>query len=95
MEILLFLILIVLIAGFFPGLLSNIGSVIGTILFIAIISAAWGWTGFAIIIGIPLVLVIIGFLIPDPDPDAQKQSADDIIQRIREREEGPEGNVYD
>ena len=91
MEILLILILIVLIAGFFPGLLSNIGTAIGFILFIGIMYAAWGWTGFAIIIGIPLAFAIIGLLFSDPN--SQKRTADDIIQKIRERQNGPEGNI--
>ena len=91
MEILLFLILIVLIAGFFPGLLSNIGTAIGFILLFGIFYAAWGWTGFAFIIGIPLILAIIGSFFSDPN--TQKQSAEDIIQKIRERAEGPASNI--
>lgn len=83
-----FCILIVLVAAFFPGLLSNIVQLLLAFAGFAILGFLFGWNIILWLIGIPVAIgIIIGLFVPIND-----KSADDLIKEIETREQGTEGN---
>ena len=87
-ELLLFLILLVLVNVFMPGVIGAIISFLIFIFGIVLFSATFGAIGWYIVLGITFGIGIIGaFLVP-----SDGKTADELIEDIRQRQNGPEGN---
>lgn len=87
-ELLLFLILLVLVNVFMPGVIGAIISFLIFIFGIVVFSATFGVTGWYIVLGITFGIGIIGaFLVP-----SDGRTAEELLEDIRQRQNGPEGN---
>ena len=86
---LLICILLVLIIGFMPGLLGNIFDVFIGIACFFFLWWAFGPMFFVYILGSIFAMVLIAMMFTKPSGE----SAEDILKKIRERADGPEGNI--
>ncbi len=91
-ELLLFLILLVLVNVFMPGVIGAVISfllfVFGIIFGIGVFSATFGATGWYIALGITFGIgIILAFLVP-----SDGRTAEELLEDIRQRQNGPEGN---